>query len=975
MSATLTVGGVAYTMIEDTFDLTNSIGERQRLKCDVIDYAGTAHFVKGEQVVVTDPALGTIFSGYLYTDKEYPQYPSGAILHEMDCIDQHYLADKRTYTRTYSTSTYAGKIAGDMLHDVLLAEGVNQNFAVHFDSTITDFNQGIISGTSSVQTVGAATGDGDLELATAGSTVTITEATTSDFSSGTLTNMVAANNTLSPSTVSGLMMSAILPYSATASSIIINFWSGSKALGTNDTLSYDIWVSSTSPAITATVGLAFTDGTVTTLIKDQNGLAIDSSTDLSAYAKDQWYTRSFSTTTYNGKTVASVWVGFGGSSQGTYTAWIKNVRLTSDPSHPFFSTTATTTQLSPVVVVSAINYLASSAEATVAPVFTPTGSVRTSTAYSIDAVKLLRSSLVSWSASTPGNTTFVLKASYDGGTTYQPCANNAALPVLPTGSNVAGLSITLQESFGAGSDPSVLPSLNQVTVSLVSAPNATKSDIVTTFATQANWNTGTYSGTQSLVSGDLTSGSISRDWNDNLITNQTFYSTGPGISQAASSGKYRITIPVSTSVNEEALSRLDFAGTLISFTLDLDVSIPSTVNFSSMLIIAYRQTYWTSGTLLGWGTGGYMLQVHQTGGSICRVLKGTNSATDTVGTAIDGGGVFGPTHVKIVCNGSHHQIYFNNSTTATFDFNDSTFASGQIGVGGFTFLQGSTASGTFTYDNLVATPNPVGTWTGPATSISSLGTCGPSVISWTEVNTGNTTQGAVTVQTSVDGGSTYQTCANGGSIPNIPSGTNVSGKSVQLLITLTTAGVTLLPIIRQLVWRVLGAYPGSSGTRSTVPLGNDTMVRSNVVGGFGTGFDSQTYTKVGTGTIALTSNEATIANTTGDVHMVYGSRTWTDEEGTVRFSLSASTISAGIELRYQDTNDFYRLSASTTTLTLTKKAGSITTTVATASITITTSTYYRMRFRVVGSSPVNLYGRVWADGVLEPTAWQVSGNG
>src|SRR5579859_2081603 len=208
MPATCTIGGIAYTMIEDQHDLTNALDERQRFKCDIIDYTGLAHFVKGQQVVVTDPVLGVIFNGYINSDKEVPQYPSGAILHTIDCIDQHYLADKRTYTRTYPTPSLAGKIAVDQLHDVLLSEGIAQNFAERFDSTDIDFNAGILSNTAGILDVG----DGNLELLSAGVDVTILENTTAQFAAGTLTSMQATGNALVPTTVNAIRMQSTLSF-------------------------------------------------------------------------------------------------------------------------------------------------------------------------------------------------------------------------------------------------------------------------------------------------------------------------------------------------------------------------------------------------------------------------------------------------------------------------------------------------------------------------------------------------------------------------------------------------------------------------------------------------------------------------------------------------------------------------------------------------------------------------------------------
>lgn len=99
---------------------------------------------------------------------------------------------------------------------------------------------------------------------------------------------------------------------------------------------------------------------------------------------------------------------------------------------------------------------------------------------------------------------------------------------------------------------------------------------------------------------------------------------------------------------------------------------------------------------------------------------------------------------------------------------------------------------------------------------------------------------------------------------------------------------------------------------------------------------------------------------------------WTDEDGTVRFQLSAATISAGMELRYTDSSHYYRLAASTTTLSIVKNVGSGNSTLATATIALTAGTWYRMRFRVTGSLPVTLQGRVWADGSAEPATWNVT---
>jgi len=191
-------------------------------------------------------------------------------------------------------------------------------------------------------------------------------------------------------------------------------------------------------------------------------------------------------------------------------------------------------------------------------------------------------------------------------------------------------------------------------------------------------------------------------------------------------------------------------------------------------------------------------------------------------------------------------------------------------------------------------------------------------------------------------------------------------------VTLSTTTTATMPNIRKLQWAVLGGYL-SSGNRTNLPLAIDYMDRANQ-SGLGTADDGQTYTKVGTGTDAISGNEATITNTTGDVFERLGSKTAGDSENSTRFQLSASTMKPGIVLRYVDSNNFYALVATTTTLSLVKSRNGVQTTLASASVSLSVATYYRMRLRAVGFFPVLLSGRSWVDGTAEPitTPFQVT---
>src|SRR5579859_821974 len=1146
MSAICTIGGVVYTMIEDQHDLTNSVNERQRFKCDIIDYTGLAHFVKGEQITITDPGLGMVFNGFINSDKETPQYPSGAILHEIDCIDQHYLADKRTYTQTYETPTLAGKIAVDMLSNVLLAEGITQNFAVQDATTMTDWNTGTNTGTMGALNVG----DGNLELLTAGSTVTIVEGTTAQFATGTLTNMQATANLLVPTTTNALRLQSTLSFaygiefaqsligvtgtasgnvSGTASGTVSGnpsgtasgsisvsggltpsgtvsisggapgesasfsgffagitstgsaflstsesfstsanlgfstsatfpmttsvtgqpyqpktkskakivdthyhvvtvkkavadnrtdaiIWTGSQVIGSNDTLFYDIWIASTSPSEEGGVDLYFSDGTTLTQylgtlqnnfdvgVWDQNLLSVSPIQDLSNDAKDAWYTRQINLSALSGKTVTSVSVFNAANIAGTFDIYVKNCYLGSHSGSPFFGPSQTAPTLNPPVTTSIGAYIDAATIVTVVAVYNPTISSRVSPAYNIDPVKLVKNSNITWISSLPAaGPAFVTGSqgfptvpgisnvfvSYDA-TTWLPCVNNQALPGLPTGANVAGMSLYLLETFSGGQDPSALPALVNVTITINSAPKATTTDITSVYGTTSAWNTGVEFGAAPNSSGDLALGMTSYNWPN--LTGMSFTPgsdvSGHNPTQGTSGGVYTVSSPGYSGGASWSTSRFNFIAAVQDFTAEADFALNSSSEIQNEVGFLCRQTYWGSPN----NSFAYYIRVMRNpgggaGGTGVTFGYGTNNPPSNPGGG-PSSGPFTPVvvtnqtinngttyHIKLVVGQNRHTVYWNHGSSPIIDVLDNTYtAPGNIGLRTYHY---STNSGSGKISNFTVTNTFAGVWTSPSINLNSLGTCGATQVSWSEVNLVGTQQATAIAMASLDGGSTWQQCTNGSVvpaaiIPGLQVGTNVVGKSLKIQLILAATSLLTSPIIQGLYVRVCGAYPGASGNRSTAPLGNDLMIRANQ-SGWGTAFDGQTWVKVGTGTDAIVSNEGSIANTTGDVHEVLGSRTWTDLDGTVRFQLSAATISAGIELRYTDANNFYRLQVSTTTVTILKKEVGVTTTLATVPITVTTGVWWRMRFRVFGTAQPILQGNVWLDGTLEPTIHPTTG--
>lgn len=1121
MSITATISGVAVSVGNASFTITDPLEDRSVLTFTVLDSSGTASYSRGQPVTFVDPGIIS-YTGYVQSDQPTKDGLSlPYVEHVITCMDGVYSVDKRSNSTNY-LNWLAGNIVIDFVQTTLQAEGITIAAAMDHDTTATDFNQGNLNGTSGVIiTTNGISDDGDLELTTAGSTLTITENTTAAFNAGTLTNMQAINNTLVPTTVNALKMqsslsysygtefaqaqqtasgaatgtatgtasgtvnssgsytpsgsvfisggnpgetasfsgfsgtvsssgSASLPISATVSasvsaavsqyyspklrttvsidglhynvtlvdkSVADNrvdavIWTGSMIVGSNDTLNYDIWISSSSPSQEGGVDLLFSDGTLLTQyigtlgsnndtgIWDQNDLSVSPIQDLSDAAKDTWYTRQINLSLVAGKTITGVTMFNAANVAGYFDLYVKNCYLGSQSGSPFFGITSTAPAVNPPTVTCFGAYVASATLMSVVPVFVPVASSRVSPAYSIDSVKMVQSSVLSWTEDNPvigpsvipnsnGAATVAGKAalfvSYDG-TTWLPCTNGQALPGLPAGATVAGVSLYLLETFSGGQDPTAIPYLSNLTITIYSAVKASTTDVVAQYGNSTAWNSGTKLGVAPNSNGDLALSGTSYSWSN---TNNMTYSAGNVSSsnptQSVSGGAYIISSP-STSGGEQAWSssRFNFISAAQNFTAEADFTLTCTSPGQNEIGFVYRQTYWGSPNNAfayyvrimqnpGGNAGGTSVTIgyginNQPGGNVGGgPASGTWTVISQSSQTITSGTTY---HVKLVVSQNRHTIYWNNGTTPIIDVLDNTYtAAGNLGIR--TYSYNSSSSATNKVANFSITNTYAGLWTSPSISLSSLGNCGYTQVSWAETTPPGNVQAAALVRASLDGGTTWQQCTNGATTPtaNIPGltpGTSVSGKSLLLQITLSASTYLGNPIITGLRVHVCGAFPSTTGTRDTTPLGNDTQITRTVGSGWGNAFDGQAWTQVGTGTTAVATGEETIANTTGDVHMVLGSRTYTDEEGTMRFALSASGIQAGMELRYTNANNYYRLAASTTGLSIIKNTGGGNITLATASVSLTTGTFYWMRFRVTGAGPVTLQGKVWPYGQLEP---------
>jgi len=107
--------------------IENRIEERSVASFTVIDEAASAAYVRGQYVKIVRPGIPPffkmLFSGFIDTPGRARISPGFGLLHDITCMDNHYLADKRLVVKSYATQTLAF-IVNDIFTDYLSAEGI-----------------------------------------------------------------------------------------------------------------------------------------------------------------------------------------------------------------------------------------------------------------------------------------------------------------------------------------------------------------------------------------------------------------------------------------------------------------------------------------------------------------------------------------------------------------------------------------------------------------------------------------------------------------------------------------------------------------------------------------------------------------------------------------------------------------------------------------------------------------------------------
>lgn len=110
-------------ILRNSITIEKRVEERSIASFTVIDETGTEIYVRGMPVEIYDHVGALVFSGFIDTPGCSKHWVGAGLLHDIVCMDNHYLADKRLVVKPYTEQT-AGFIVNDILTDYLAVEGV-----------------------------------------------------------------------------------------------------------------------------------------------------------------------------------------------------------------------------------------------------------------------------------------------------------------------------------------------------------------------------------------------------------------------------------------------------------------------------------------------------------------------------------------------------------------------------------------------------------------------------------------------------------------------------------------------------------------------------------------------------------------------------------------------------------------------------------------------------------------------------------
>ena len=130
MATTIRISGTDIERLKGSLNIYNAIEQRSTASFTVVDRTGVASYIKGQSVTIftgwpIPPFIHPLFAGFIeVVDRRRVSPKSDTIYWTLDCIDNHYLADKRIAVKVYTDKT-AGFIVDDLITEYLAAEGVS----------------------------------------------------------------------------------------------------------------------------------------------------------------------------------------------------------------------------------------------------------------------------------------------------------------------------------------------------------------------------------------------------------------------------------------------------------------------------------------------------------------------------------------------------------------------------------------------------------------------------------------------------------------------------------------------------------------------------------------------------------------------------------------------------------------------------------------------------------------------------------
>ena len=124
MAISAYISGVKVVILRGSVRVDKRIEERDVASFVVVDATSSFSAVRGMPVELYDSTPTLIFSGFIATPEKARIAPGFGLLHDITCMDNHYLADKRLVTESYVSGLTPEFIINDIYEKYLIPEGV-----------------------------------------------------------------------------------------------------------------------------------------------------------------------------------------------------------------------------------------------------------------------------------------------------------------------------------------------------------------------------------------------------------------------------------------------------------------------------------------------------------------------------------------------------------------------------------------------------------------------------------------------------------------------------------------------------------------------------------------------------------------------------------------------------------------------------------------------------------------------------------